>query len=331
MDHDHSYKLLFSHAAMVEDLLRGFVREDWVAELDFATLERAGNGYVSDDLRERIDDIVWRLRFRGEWLYVYLLIEFQSSVDAFMAVRLLAYVGLLYQDLLRAGQLTAAGKLPPVLPVVLYNGRPRWDAAVDIAELIEAAPGGLERYRPSLRYLLIDEGRYAESDLAPLRNLAAALFRLENSRTPQDVEKVLEALVEWLKTPEQTSLRRAFTHWLKRVFLKGRMPGVSFENLTELHEVKNMLEQQVIEWTEEWFKQGEAKGEAKGEARGRQKGHQEGEAALLQRLLERRYGPLNESQRLRLQTADADTLLRWGERIFQAASVDEVLSDAAEA
>jgi predicted transposase YdaD len=114
------------------------------------------------------------------------------------------------------------------------------------------------------------------------------------------------------------------------VFLKGRMPGVSFENLTELHEVKNMLEQRVIEWTEEWFKQGEAKGEAKGEARGRQKGRQEGEAALLQRLLERRYGPLSEPQRLRLQTADADTLLRWGERIFQAASVDEVLSDAAE-
>ena len=27
MDHDHSYKLLFSHAEMVADLLRGFVRE----------------------------------------------------------------------------------------------------------------------------------------------------------------------------------------------------------------------------------------------------------------------------------------------------------------
>lgn len=36
--HDSSYKLLFSHPAMVEDLLTGFVHEDWVAELDFATL-----------------------------------------------------------------------------------------------------------------------------------------------------------------------------------------------------------------------------------------------------------------------------------------------------
>ena len=43
-----------------------------------------------------------------------------------MAVRLLAYVGLLYQDLIRARQFAPEGRLPPVVPVVLYNGRPRW-------------------------------------------------------------------------------------------------------------------------------------------------------------------------------------------------------------
>ena len=101
MDHDHSYKLLFSHPEMVADLLRGFVLEDWVKDLDFNTLERVSGGYVADDLREREDDIVWRVRFGGEWLYVYLLIEFQSSVDHFMAVRVLAYLGLLYQDIIR--------------------------------------------------------------------------------------------------------------------------------------------------------------------------------------------------------------------------------------
>jgi len=31
-DHDHSYKLLFSHAALVRDLLQGFVLESWVAD-----------------------------------------------------------------------------------------------------------------------------------------------------------------------------------------------------------------------------------------------------------------------------------------------------------
>jgi len=39
-EHDSSYKLLFSHSQMVADLIRGFLHEAWVAELDFATQER---------------------------------------------------------------------------------------------------------------------------------------------------------------------------------------------------------------------------------------------------------------------------------------------------
>ncbi len=48
MAHDHAYKLLFSHPQMVADLLRGFVREAWVQQLDFATLEPVSGHYVSD-------------------------------------------------------------------------------------------------------------------------------------------------------------------------------------------------------------------------------------------------------------------------------------------
>ncbi len=121
---------------MVTDLLRGFVPEPWVQEVDFATLEKVSGSYVSDDLRTREDDLVWRVRLREGWLYVYLLLEFQSSVGAYMAVRVMTYVGLLYQDLIRWRELAPGGRLPPVAPIVLYNGLPRWQAAVDVAELV---------------------------------------------------------------------------------------------------------------------------------------------------------------------------------------------------
>jgi predicted transposase/invertase (TIGR01784 family) len=107
--HDPSYKQIFSHPQMVRDLLRGFVKEDWVQDLDYDSLERVSGQYVSDDLRAREDDIVWRIRQRGQWIYIYLLLEFQSSVDPHMAVRLMTYLGLLYRDLIKAKQLTPAG------------------------------------------------------------------------------------------------------------------------------------------------------------------------------------------------------------------------------
>jgi len=74
-EYDQSYKRLFSHPKMVEDLLKGFVHEDWVKELDFTTLEVFKDSFVSDNLLERHDDIIWRVRWgKKKWLYVYLLL-----------------------------------------------------------------------------------------------------------------------------------------------------------------------------------------------------------------------------------------------------------------
>ena len=80
-EQDHSYKLLFSHPRMVEDLLRGFVREAWVEKLDFGSLQKVNQSYVSDDLRHRADDMVWRLQWQdgGGPVYLYLLFEFPGS------------------------------------------------------------------------------------------------------------------------------------------------------------------------------------------------------------------------------------------------------------
>ena len=85
--HDNAYKNIFSHRQVVADLLTGFVGEDWVRAVDLDTLDKCNGSYVSDDLRDRQDDIVWRVRRGDEVAYVYLLLEFQSSADAWMALR----------------------------------------------------------------------------------------------------------------------------------------------------------------------------------------------------------------------------------------------------
>ncbi len=122
VDHDQGYKQIFSHQKMVIDLIQGFIHEDWVAQLDFDSLEKVSGSYVSDDLRDREDDLIWRIRFADQWLYLYLLLEFQSTVDHHMSLRIMVYIGLLYQDLIKTGQIKRDDKLPPVLPLVLYKG-----------------------------------------------------------------------------------------------------------------------------------------------------------------------------------------------------------------
>jgi len=319
-DHDHSYKHLFSHARMVEDLLKGFVREDWVDNLDFASLEKVNGSYVSDDLREREDDIIWRIKWGRDWLYVYILLEFQSTVDQWMAVRIMTYIGLLYQNLIRAGQLNKNSLLPPVLPVVLYNGEQQWTAATDIAQLVQDVPGGLSRYRPRLQYLLLAEREYNDGqDLRDLNNLVAALFRLESSKNPQQLLDVVILLLQWLAGPEQDTLRRAFTVWFSRVLFPNRIAETNKPSIEELDEVKTMLAERVKEWNRESMERGIQKG--------MQKGIQKGALNLLIRLLETKFGPIGPEVMKRLEQADEQQLLNWSERILSAKKPSDIFGN----
>ena len=231
MAYDPACKLLFSHPRMVEDLLRGFVARQWSHAIDFSTLEHRSAASVSDDLRRREGDLLWRVRLGGTWLYVQL--EFQSTVDPTMAVRLLTRTGLLYQDLLRHGEVAPGGKLPPVLSVVLYNGRrSRWTAAPELGQATVPAGEGLERYQPALRYELLDVKGYRADDL-PARNLVSALVGLENSRTVGELERWLGLLLDWVRGPGERGLKRAFGAWIRRVLLANRFPGVVLEREPE--------------------------------------------------------------------------------------------------
>ena len=317
--YDSSYKLLYAHPAMIADLLSGFLPAEWVAELDLRSLQKVSGSYVSDDLRDREDDIIWRVRWGQEWLYVYLLLEFQSTVDAWMAVRIQTYVGLLYQDLIRTHQLTSERLLPPILPIVLYNGEQAWTAQSDVYDLVKPVPGLLADYRPRQRYLLLDEVRVAEAGNLPGRNLSAAQFRLEVSRAPAEVLEVLKALIEWLGAPEQAGLRRAFTVWLKRVFRSMRLPGVDFEVINDLHEVRGMLSERIDSWEKQWEQQGIEKG--------LQKGLQQGlvaERQLLLRQARKRFGAdiVEQSQPLLDQIDDPQALEDLGEQLLDSADGD---------
>ncbi len=314
--HDYSYKLLFSEPDLIIDLLEGFVDQDWVKHLDFKTLEKVSGSFISDDLRSREDDVIWRVRYREEWVYVYLLIEFQSTVDPFMAVRLMTYIGLLYQDLIKTKQLSENRQLPPVFPVVLYNGEKRWYAATELKDLIISIPGGLEQYLPSLKYLILDEGAYNNKQLEPLKNLVAAIFRLENAKSIDDILAVVTNLIEWLQEPEQSRTRRHFSLWIKRVLLATSRNQTLKSEINDLLEIKTMLSQRMSQWFKEYEELGEARGEIRGETKGK--------AQTLSKLLTLKFGVLSEQWVEKINTANVKQLDLWLERILTATCIDEV-------
>ena len=331
MAYDPACKLLFSHPRMAEDLLRGFVAKQWSHALDFATLELRPAASVSDDLRRREGDLLWRVRLGATWLYVQL--EFQSTVDPTMAVRLLTRTGLLYQDLFRNGEVAPGEKLPPVLSVVLYNGRrSRWTAAPELGRASVAAGEGLARYQPALRYELLDVKMYGADDL-PAGNLVSALIGLENSRTVGELEGWLGLLLGWVRGRGERELKRAFGAWIRRVLLANRFPGVVLGREAELEEIRTMLEEQVREWTRQWFEEGRQEGREEGRQEGRGLGIEQGRAeerALLCRQVARKFdaGTAERLSGVLNGLADPERLAEVGEWIIECETGAELLDRA---
>ncbi len=319
-DHDTGRRWLFSDPQMVADLIRGFIHEPWVEDLDLETLELVSGSFVSETFQRRENDIIWRVKFRGRWLYVYLLLEFQSTVDRLMALRLMVYVGLLYQQLVDEKKVAPSEPLPPVLPIVLYNGRAPWRAPLDVAELIVESPDELAAYRPSMRYFLLEEHAQDPDELATMNNLAAVVFRLEKCKTPDDLRQAGAALREWCDDPTRRESTRRVVHWALRFFTKRSGGEQLTEELAEIRDCEAMLEERIKEWEKELIEKGIQEGIKKGIA----EGLEQGEAEVLLRQLERKFGEISPEYRQRIDDADSQQLLAWAERILSAETMDDV-------
>ena len=123
-EHDSRYKYLFSHPGFVERLLTSFVDEPFVKEIDFTHLERVNASFVSEEFQQRESDIIWKLPLKGSTVYLFLLLEFQSTVDRRMPLRFLRYITAFYEAYL--DEHPGIEKLPAVFPLLLYNGDDRW-------------------------------------------------------------------------------------------------------------------------------------------------------------------------------------------------------------
>jgi Putative transposase, YhgA-like/Domain of unknown function (DUF4351) len=317
-DHDGLYHRLFDHPEMVVQLLREFVAGPWLDNLDLEAMERQNARFHAETGDRREGDMIWRIPHHGGGdTYLLLLLEFQSTSDHWMALRVLVYASLLWQQLVNEKSLPPDGKLPPILPVVLYNGDRRWAAPLSLHELVGLADHSpLWPWQPVMRYQIVDEGGFAEDDLARRDALLALLFRLESSPDPEQVVDLADAVLAWFRRhPGFEALRSIFAALLGAI-MEPLSPGLQVPD--ELLEVRNMLATQAEGWKRQWLREGEQKG--------RQEGRQEGEATLLLRLLERRFGTLPGWALDRIAAADTVALEEWSLRVLDATSLDDVLA-----
>jgi predicted transposase/invertase (TIGR01784 family) len=271
---DIAHKEFYSHPENVKDLIQGFVALDCVEQFDFSTLERDNSSYTEKEKNERHDDIVWRLKYRDEWVYIYIIIEFQSDEDETMPVRIMSYLSLLYLNLLANKNLGYGKdkKLPIVLPIVLYNGKYDWKVTKNIQDMIEdTQDNSLQKFIPKLSYYFIDEIRpnanEKDSVFAGLTNSVIATMKLQRAISREDFDKLAEELKDIFKDEKQKQRFSSFVTFMLRL-LSTKLDKIDYEKAKSLDEVIRMtytfIDREIENGVKNGIKNAEKKGEKKG-------------------------------------------------------------------
>ena len=261
--------------------------------LDFASLERMPASFVTEHLGRRHADMLWKIQtVNEEWLYLLVLIEFQSTIDRRMALRMMNYAGGIWMGL-GENDLGPGGEYPFVLPVVVYNGERPWNAATDIRDLLATVPEQLLGTQPRHPYLLIELQTLDPSTL-PYGSVLSMIARFEQARSPEQLEHLVGTLADWVERADAEELLDNFREWISQVLVQRHGPaGRALELKIRNEEEARMttLIERARQWGEElnqhWLEKGIEKGIEEGVARGRL----EGERALVYRLVTRRFGP----------------------------------------
>ena len=237
--HDSGYKKLFSNRTIFRQLIETFVNQEWVHSLDFDTCEPLDKSFISEHYKETESDLIYKIQSQDREVYIYILIEFQSTVDPFMALRVLNYITNFYMDFLVNNK--SVQKLPAVFPIVLYNGEARWTAPVNLSELIEQTPP-LGAFALDFQYFLIAENRYSQEALLKIRNIVSTLFLAESYYDVKVLEVELLNLFSSERDRQAVSL---FLNWFKQLAFHGRLESDDYESLESIYrteeEVKTML------------------------------------------------------------------------------------------
>ena len=260
--HDSGYKKLFSNRTIFRQLLETFVNQEWVHSLDFDTCEPLDKSFISEHYKETESDLIYKIQFHNHEIYIYILIEFQSTVDPFMALRVLNYITNFYMDFLVNN--SGIKKLPAVFPIVLYNGEASWTAPVNLSALIEQNPP-LDAFALDFQYFLIAENQYSQEALLKIRNIVSTLFLAESH---YDLDVLEVELLNLFSSEADRQAVSLFLNWFRQLALHGRIESEDYQSLELIYrneeEVKTMLVTALERERKQIFQNGLREGEQKG-------------------------------------------------------------------
>ena len=311
--HDGFFKALMEQPGTAGALLRERLPKAVADALGPGEPELIEGTFIDEELRESRSDRLYRMELKaGGSAYVFCLVEHKSAPDARIGWQLLRYMVRVWDRVDRENG--GRGKLPPVIPLVVYHGAEKWTAPRRFSGMVAAGPE-MAAQLLDFPFKVVDVGRVENVQLSRERTLRFGLIVMKYATlvTQENCVEVTQVALEAGKGVEGEFFWTGVGYMI-RTYEPLDLPTLS----RVLKRVMPEKEKDMLSIAaREWIAQGKAEGRA------------EGEAKALVRVLERRFGRVPARYLQAIAAAQNGQLDAWLDRAVDAPTLKAVFGQTA--
>lgn len=314
--HDKIFKKAMTDVRVARDFFEHYLPQDIKELIDLEILTLSPNSYVDDELNNTACDVLYETQIANMPAFLYILAEHYSSAKPFIPLKNLHYIVRIWFDYI--AQNPDAKTLPLIVPLVFYNGETPYIGARDVRELIHAPNDIIDKilFKP---FHLIDTHHIQDEALREQYWSGILVFLMKHIHA-RDFIRHINPLIDLIKEMVKAEREGAsnYLEILLEYFIragKSDQPRHIIDTVVK-HVSKPLGDKIMTKTILEWWQE-----------EAREEGEKKGESKMLRSQIQLKFGVVSPSYLEKIEKADCETLLKWGERILVAKNVEQIFAD----
>jgi predicted transposase/invertase (TIGR01784 family) len=335
--HDRLFQASLTHPETAKDFFNKHLPQEVINTIKFDIFKLCQKTFIGRRFKKYEADVIYQTEIDGKPIYLYLLIEAQSTIDSQMPFRLLCYM----LEIMRYHVEKLGFKdLPLVYPSVFYTGKQQYTGPREIIELFGEHQALARQifYGP---FNLVEVNKIPNETLKQHPYIGLIEFAYKAASAQDFVKQLREGMDElrqWVKRLGFATFENVLNYWIQVLDTSNRegLSEVLSHTFPEQRETlmgtiaeqfrQEGMQKGIQQGMQKGIQQGMQKGIQQGMQKGIQQGFHAGEVALLLRQLKHRFHKIPAPYQKLIEEAKAETLLKWGERLLDAKRLEDVFN-----
>lgn len=173
-------------------------------------------------------------------VYVLSLIEHKSDIDYDVAMQLLRYMCVIWQEYKATQNKIQEGssrrknfRYPLIIPIVYYEGKRKWTADLNLKDRIEFSEE-MEKYIPDFTYQVVSVRQYTNEELSEKHDEMSLVMLINKIQTEEDLSefrKVSEEMVDSTYGNAPDEIKEIYKKILWSLLMKLKVPNEEASNI----------------------------------------------------------------------------------------------------